>query len=348
MYGFTLWDLMIIFLSYCIIPVWHMADIFVKIPNALLSGSSYLISSLRGKPEVKGMPLSISFELTNHCNLKCPECASGSDLMTRERGFMDIGLFKNVIHELRPYLFYINLYFQGEPMMHPGFFSFPALTNGIRTVVSTNGHFLGEGYPEKLIKSRLNKLIVSLDGMNQEVYSQYRQKGEFEKVIAGIRNVASARDKLHSSLKLEVQFLVNRYNENQIPEARRFAKEVGARLKLKSMQVVSGNDTGIWMPSKGKFRRYEEINGRSTIRNSMPDRCPRLWFNPVITWDGLVIPCCFDKDAEFVMGDLKKDSFRTIWNNARYKEFRKHVFSRRSSIGICRNCTSGMKSGIVS
>ena len=324
-----------------------MAEIFVKIPNALLSGSSYLLSSLRGRPSAMGMPLSVSFELTNHCNLKCPECASGSDQMTRERGFMDLGLYKKVIHELRPYLYCINLYFQGEPMMHPGFFSFPASTNGIKTVVSTNGHFLAEGNPEKLIKSGLNKLIVSLDGMNQEVYSQYRQKGEFTRVIEGIRNVAAARDKLHSSLKLEIQFLVNRYNENQITEARRFAKEVSARLKLKSMQVISDNDTGKWMPARGKFRRYEEINGRNAIRNSMPDRCPRLWFNPVITWNGLVVPCCFDKDAEFVMGDLKKDSFRTIWKNDRYKEFRKQVLTRRSSIDICRNCTSGMKRTIA-
>lgn len=324
-----------------------MAEIFVKIPNALLSGSSYLLGSMIGRPSVMGMPLSISFELTNHCNLKCPECASGSDQMTRARGFMDLGLFKEVIHELRPYLYYINLYFQGEPMMHPDFFSFPALANGIKTVVSTNGHFLAEENAEKLIKSGLNKLIVSLDGMSQEVYLRYRQKGEFGKVIEGIRNVAAARDKLNSSLKLEVQYLVNRYNEDQIAEAGRFAKEVNARLKLKSMQILSDNDTGIWMPARRKFRRYEEINGGNSIRNSMPDRCPRLWFNPVITWDGLVVPCCFDKDAEFVMGDLKKDSFRTIWQNDRYKGFRKQVLTRRSSIGICRNCTSGMKRTIA-
>lgn len=324
-----------------------MAEIFGKIPNALLSGTSYLLSSLRGRPLQMGMPLSVSFELTNHCNLKCPECASGSSQMTRERGFMDLGLYEKVIHELKPYLYYINLYFQGEPMMHPDFFSFPALTDGIKTVVSTNGHFLTDGNPEKLIKSGLNKLIVSLDGMNQETYSQYRQKGEFRRVTEGIRNVAAARVKMHSSMKLEVQFLVNRYNENQIEEVRRFAKDVSASLKLKSMQVISDNDAVKWMPARGRFRRYEEIKGENTIRNSMPDRCLRLWLNPVITWDGLVVPCCFDKDAEFVMGDLKKDSFRTIWKNDRYREFREMVLTRRSSIGICRNCTSGMKRTIA-
>jgi radical SAM protein with 4Fe4S-binding SPASM domain len=323
-----------------------MARKLVKTTNALLSGSSYLVSSLTGNPSIKGMPVSISFELTNQCNLKCPECISGSDLMKRKRGFMDFGLYKKAILELRPFLYYINLYFQGEPMMHPQFFAFPELTDGINTVVSTNGHFLTAENSERLAKSGLTKLIVSLDGMDQEIYSRYRQKGELGKVISGIRNVAAARDKVHSPLKMELQFLVNRYNEHQIPEAAGFAKEVGARLKLKSMQVISHNDIETWMPEGRKLRRYEEINGKIAIKNSMPDRCPRLWFNPVITWDGLVIPCCFDKNAEFVMGDLKTESFRTIWNNGRYKEFRKHVFGGRKSIGICRNCTSGMKRGI--
>jgi radical SAM protein with 4Fe4S-binding SPASM domain len=324
-----------------------MAKRFIRTTNALLSGSSYLLGSLSCKPSAMGMPVGISFELTNNCNLKCPECASGSDLMKRERGFMDFGLYKKAILELKPFLYYINFYFQGEPMLHPQFFSFPGLSAGINTAVSTNGHFLSVENSEKLAKSGLNKLIVSLDGMSQEVYSRYRQKGELEKVISGIRNVDAARKKFHSSLKMELQFLVNRHNEHQIPEAERFAKEVDASLKLKSMQVISDNDKEKWMPASSKFRRYEEINGKIIIKNSMRDRCLRLWFNPVITWDGLVIPCCFDKDAEFVMGDLNKESFRTIWNNARYKEFRKNVFTRRKSIGICRNCTSGMKMGIV-
>lgn len=320
-----------------------MAAIFVKNVNALLSGSSFIVSSLSGKSFISGMPVSISIELTNHCNLKCPECSSGSDMMKRERGFMDEDLFKRVIFELQPYLYYINLYFQGEPMMHSEFFSFTDMTAGINSVVSTNGHFLTEENSERLVKSKLKKLIVSLDGMNQKAYSEYRRNGEFGKVMSGIRNVAAARDRFRSSLKLELQFLVNRYNERQIVEAENFAREVGARLQLKSMQVISDSDPEVWMPLSRKFRRYIKINGVSAVKSSLPSRCARLWFNPVVTWDGLVIPCCFDKDADYVMGDLKKDSFRTIWNNTKYNEFRKHVVSARKKISICRNCTSGLR-----
>lgn len=320
-----------------------MAGIFVKTANALASGSAFLISSLTGIPVIPPMPSAVSFELTNNCNLKCPECVSGSGQMKRERGFMDIGLYEKVISELRPYLYNISLYFQGEPMMHPGFFSFTGLAGKIRTVVSTNGHFLTVENSEKLAVSGLSRLIVSLDGMDQMVYTEYRRNGDLCKVIEGIKNVAAARDRLNSAMKLEIQFLVSRYNEHQIADAERFAKEVKAVLKLKSMQVINSQDTGKWLPSDKRYMRYKDAGGKYVIRNSMPSRCLRLWLNPVVTWDGKVIPCCFDKDADFVMGDLKNESFRSIWNSNRYSDFRKKILTGRNKTDICMNCTSGMR-----
>jgi radical SAM protein with 4Fe4S-binding SPASM domain len=79
------------------------------------------------------------------------------------------------------------------------------------------------------------------------------------------------------------------------------------------------------------------------IKNRFPDRCARLWFNPVITWDGKVIPCCFDKDAEYIMGDMIVESFREIWNGQKFRDFRKGVMKNRQGIEICRNCTSGLQ-----
>lgn len=256
---------------------------------------------------------------------------------------MDPLLFEKTVSELRPYLNYISLYFQGEPMMHPDFFSFLILSGGIKTIVSTNGHFLTVENSEKMAHSGLYKLIVSLDGMDQKAYSEYRKNGDIGKVMEGIRNISSARHRLKSPVKLELQFLVNRYNERQIREAESFAREMKAQLKLKSMQVINVQDSWRWMPSDLEYARYEKTGGKYTIRNSMPSGCLRLWLNPVITWDGKVLPCCFDKDAEFIMGDLTKDSFRTIWNGKEYAEFRKRVLSERKSVSICRNCTSGMR-----
>jgi radical SAM protein with 4Fe4S-binding SPASM domain len=320
-----------------------MIQRFIRPSNALLAGYSFLKSSITGIPTSYGLPVAISAELTNYCNLNCPECSSGSGLMKRDRGFMHTDLFNKILSELGPYLYNINLFFQGEPMLHPQFFSF--LQNDLinNSVVSTNGHFLSVEYSEMIVKSELGKLIISLDGTDQESYSAYRKNGKINTVLDGIRNMSVAKMKFNSKIKIEIQFLVNRLNENQIPAVKALAKKLKVSLRLKSMQVIDNRDIEAWLPLNERFRRYKKINSKYVIRSSLPDRCARLWFNPVITWDGKVLPCCFDKDAEYVMGDLNHETFREIWDSPKYKIFRKSMLSGRHMIDICRNCTSGMR-----
>lgn len=320
-----------------------MIESFIKPVNLFAAGYSYLKSAVTGKADINFMPVSVSVELTNNCNLNCPNCSSGSGLMTRKRGYMDIGLYRKTIKELSPWLYNVNLYFQGEPMLHPQFFSFFGDWMKFDTVVSTNGHFLSEENSEKIVKTGLKKLIVSLDGIDQKTYSAYRINGSMRSVIDGLRNVTHARQIHNSSITIEIQFLVNRFNEHQIPMVRQLAKSVSASLSLKSMQITDKENMATWLPSDRRFRRYKVKGEGYVIKSILPDRCARLWFNPVITWDGKVVPCCFDKDAEYVLGDLKIDSFREIWNGPKYRMFRKSILTGRNMIEMCRNCTSGLR-----
>ena len=316
----------------------------VKTINTLEAGFSFLSSILTRRQFISGMPLTAGIEITNFCNLNCPECASGSDKMTRARGFMTEKLFDKFIAESAPYLYNINLYFQGEPMLHPLFFDFIKKCGNVRITVSTNGHFLTEENSHKLAESAINKLIVSLDGMDTETYLKYRVGGDFEKVLSGIKIFSKELLRIKSSVKLEIQFLVNRYNEFQIPDIEKFAKEVKASLKLKSMQVLNNGKTEDWMPENKKFRRYRKNeSGIFELNNSFNNSCLRLWMNPVITWDGKVVPCCFDKDADHVMGDLNEESLREIWHGEKFNLFRDAVLKGRQAIEICRNCTSGLR-----
>ena len=324
-----------------------MINRFIKPANLILAGYSYLKSSASKRVTVLGMPPAIGIELTNHCNLGCPECASGSGEMKRVRGFMDINLYNRIISELRPYLFNINLYFQGEPMLHPDFFSFIRNSGKIRTVMSTNGHFLSAENSEKIVRSGLNSLIVSLDGIDRDSYSAYRVNGNADIVLEGLRNISEAKERFRSSLKIELQVLVNRYNEHQLPVIRKLAARYKASLKLKSMQITGRSGFEQWLPEDEKFRRYIKKAEGYQIKNSLPHRCARLWFNPVVTWDGKVLPCCFDKDATHVMGDLLQESFRDIWNGTKYRLFRRILLTDRATTEICRNCTSGMRGVVV-
>jgi radical SAM protein with 4Fe4S-binding SPASM domain len=307
--------------------------------NALESGLSYLLSRISGYSIIAPMPVAVGIEISGLCNLQCPECALGSGRMAREGGFMDPDLFRKILGEMGPYLYSANLYFQGEPMLHPRFFDLLEMSRGQRVTVSTNGHFITRENAIKLATSGLNRLIISLDGLDNETYSLYRKGGESDRVISGIRNVSNAIRDTGSSLILEIQCLVNKYNEGQIPSLKRFSREVNAVLRLKSMQINDAENIDKWQPEEEKYRRYKNRK----IKNSLKNKCLRLWTNPVITWSGEVVPCCFDKDAEHVLGDLKTNSFRSIWYGVEYKAFRKSLLKDRKSIEICRNCTSGLK-----
>jgi radical SAM protein with 4Fe4S-binding SPASM domain len=73
------------------------------------------------------------------------------------------------------------------------------------------------------------------------------------------------------------------------------------------------------------------------------NHCWKLWHSCVITWDGLVVPCCFDKDATHQFGDLKETTFAQLWQNEKYQNFRSAILKSRSEIDICTNCTEGAK-----
>ncbi len=302
---------------------------------------SWAISAVIRKPYISGMPVAVNAELTNLCNLACPECPSGAGLLSRPKGFMDISLFSKLITELKPFLLNLNLYFQGEPMLHPEFLRFISLARGIRTTVSTNGHFLTEENIQGIISSGISKLIVSLDGADRLTYLVYRRGGDFNIVFDGLKRLAEARNEYREGPEIVIQFLVHAGNEHQIPEIKIFAKENGFKLRLKSMQVIDGSFDR-WLPAAERFRRYRRSGNGYTLKGRMKNRCLRLWMNPVVTWDGNVLPCCFDKDGKYVLGNLGNSSFSEIWHSEKNHRFREMVLSGRSHMDICRNCTEGL------
>lgn len=75
----------------------------------------------------------------------------------------------------------------------------------------------------------------------------------------------------------------------------------------------------------------------------MLNHCWKLWHSSVITWDGLVVPCFFYKEAKHPLGDSKETSFLQIWQGTKYNNFRAAVLRSRSEIDIRKNCSEGTK-----
>ena len=99
-----------------------------------------------------------------------------------------------------------------------------------------------------------------------------------------------------------------------------------------------------WRTIQTWYSRYKKNgDGKFSIKNELLDHCWKMWHSCVITWDGKVVPCCFDKDAHFVLGDLNQNTFKEIWTGEKYNEFRASLLRSRSEIEMCRNCTEGTK-----
>ena len=69
-----------------------------------------------------------------------------------------------------------------------------------------------------------------------------------------------------------------------------------------------------------------------------------MWHSCVITWDGKIVPCCFDKDAHHVLGKIGEEKFSTIWKSKNYNIFRKSVMMSRQNHEMCSNCSEGLLS----
>lgn len=307
---------------------------------------SYFKSKITKNPAPKGMPISISFEPTTSCNLRCPECPSGLRSFTRPTGMLEADLFRNTIDQLHKTLTYLIFYFQGEPYLHKEFIDLVeyASQKGIYTATSTNAHYLNDENARKTVESGLDRLIISLDGTTQETYEQYRVGGKIDKVLEGARNIVKWKKKLKSRTPYTVfQFLVVKPNQHQIDDVKKLAKEIGIdSVGLKTAQIYDYHNGSPLIPTIDYYSRYKNNkNGTFSIKNKLLDHCWKMWHSCVITWDGLVVPCCFDKDAEYVMGDLKKQTFNQIWTSSEYTDFRKSLLKSRSEIEMCKNCSEG-------
>lgn len=319
-----------------------------KVNNLVRLKVSFWISRLSKKNKLKGQPFALSIEPTTACNLGCPECPSGLKQFSRPTGNLKQGTNKKIIDELAPYLSYINFYFQGEPFINPSFLEMVdyAASKNIYTATSTNAHFLTNDMAKKTVESGLDRLIISIDGTTQETYQQYRIHGDLDKVLEGTKNVVSWKKQLKSSTPhLIFQFLVVKPNEHQIEDAKKLAREIGVdEIKFKTAQVYDFKNGNPLIPQNEYYSRYKkQKDGTYRIKNELLNQCWRMWSSAVVTWDGSVVPCCFDKDAKHQLGNVAFQSFSSVWTSDIYNSFRSKILTDRNSIDICQNCTEGSK-----
>jgi len=318
-----------------------------RMANAVRLYTSYQLSRIFKRPIHWGKPMVMEIEPTTSCNLRCPQCPSGLREFSRNTGMLDLTLYKKIIDEIHPELVYLILYFQGEPFLNKQFLEFVkyAAAKNIYTATSSNAHYFTDEMARATVESGLDRLIVSLDGITQDTYEKYRIGGNLEKVLEGTKRLVYWKKKLGSKTPHIIwQFIAFKHNEHQIPELEKKAKEIGVdELGIKTAQIYDYQHTDELIPETEALSRYKKTEDGYVIKNELLNQCWRMWRGSVVTWDGLVVPCCFDKDATHRFGDVSKDSFEAVWKGEAYNNFRSAILRSRKEIDICTNCTEGTK-----
>ena len=267
----------------------------------------------------------------------------------RKYSTLNLNLFKNVIDQIGNRIWYLLLFNQGEPFLNPNLVEFIKIAKQqqIYVTTSTNGHFLtDEATVQKIVKSGLDSIIISLDGFDAESYSQYRQGGDFYRVIKGIENLVKIRNGLHSKMpKIFIQCLVMKHNENQLAKMKKLAADLKVnRLLFKTFQIESGESVKGFLPDNLKWRRYQLNDETIQLKKTLKGSCSRLWYSTVILSDGRIVPCCFDKNGAYGFDTITlKSTIEKIWKSDAYNKFRDSILQRQESIPICHNCTQNQK-----
>lgn len=320
----------------------QLSYLATKFKNFLINRTTYFFDRLIIHNDTHSYPTFLSIEVASHCNLKCPECPVGLGRINREELLFNFQDYTKLLKEVGPYLQTLIFYFQGEPLLNKQLEEFVTLAKSynIFTQTSTNAQLLTFERAEQIVQSGLHKLIISMDGATQSTYEKYRIGGDINKCYQGIENIQKAKEKYHSKFPIiEAQMLVFKYNENELDIFKKKVREKGAnKITFKSAQIYNYQSKEYLIPTQKKYARYHQKNGEWQLKYKHHNCCLRQWSGAVITSDGNVIPCCYDKDIKYILGNIHKNSFQSIWCSTKAQKFRKLIRLHQNKIDMCQNC----------
>jgi radical SAM protein with 4Fe4S-binding SPASM domain len=199
------------------------------------------------------------------------------------------------------------------------------------------------------VQSRLQKLIICLDGADQETISKFRRGSQFDRIIDGIKLMVDAKKGLKSKTpEIEFQFIVMKHNEHQRTNMKQLATGLGVDLYCEKTVGIDSSDPNFQsfardlLPNDLSLSRFfRKTDGTFALRGEIPNYCWRIFQSVVINSDGKVVPCCYDLYSKHVMGNIFEDSLEKIWRSKRYNNFRRQILIDRKRISMCNICSEG-------
>ena len=273
------------------------------------------------------MPPRLEIEPTNYCNLNCRYCPRRES--SREKGYMKFDLFQKIIDDASQIgVMGIDLYLLGESLLHPQFVEMVSYikSKNLKVNVVTNGMLFSIEKIEAVLRSGLNiadSITFSMYGYSKEVNERLMRGVDHDKVLKNIHNFLKLREKCKGKgPSIEVIFYTVPENENEKEQFVKYWREIV--------------DCVIICKISKSFANLKK--GKNT---TMPRRknCWILWNRMTILWNGDVTFCGCDIDGDYVLGNLKEQSIKEIWNSEQLLSIKKlHDKKQFHKIPLCSKC----------
>lgn len=302
----------------------------------------------RKRSRLTSYPYILKVESTNVCNLQCKYCYDDrrpAKEGERPYGRMPLENLKKIVDQFKPYIFKINLYGYGEPLLYPETLDMIeyAAKNNVGMAISSNLNFEDASLPEKIVRSGLEVLIFSCHGVTNESYVNFTRRGNVDIPLGNIARIIAERKRQGSKTPfIDWQFCVTRFNEGEIEAAKKKAAEMGVDQIRFIKPIVPVNADEEWQSTL--FPRYDDIPSELN-----PAGCGWLYRAAYINYDGGMMPCCSEtRQMSRDFGNIFKEPFMDIWNNEQYVTSRELVRTGGKSVSpkdtMCYGCpASGMK-----
>ena len=255
---------------------------------------------------------SLIIEPTNTCNLRCTFCFV-TEGMTREGGFMEFDLFKKIIDD-SPDLEHLCMHNWGEPLLHKDIFKMIeyAKNKGVNYVVmNTNGTLLTNKMIDQIVDSKLDIIRFSIDG-SAETFKRVRGV-ELKNIEQNINKLKKVKEKRRPKLKMGVVFTVEEDTEGDAEDYITHWEKIVDHVRLQPKLITSP---------------------RTEV---CPEPFGKDYGKLVVLWDGRVIPCCVDYNANLTIGSVQNDTIPNLWKNEKIETLREQHLKGEFP-DTCANC----------
>jgi radical SAM protein with 4Fe4S-binding SPASM domain len=283
------------------------------------------------KLETKAYPTISNVETTNACGMRCIMCPR--QYMKRKVGFMDVKLFEKIVGQMKANSD-ICLHHFGDPMLHPKIEEFFVICQnyGIHSSLSTNPMSLTKENTEKILRGGLTSLHISLDGATKETYEKIRRgRADYNEAIKNIKYFLAEKNKTYYQPKVIIAIIRMKETEEEIETFKKQWEGVEGVDEVQVKTYIS------WSGEHPEITNLASEYSHKFNRDYIP--CFWNWGKLTVLWDGRVVPCCFDYDGKFVLGDLNTQTLEEIWNGPRMQVLRNMQINNFYPEGhLCKYC----------